>query len=70
MVIGKSVFENVWDWYIANTRMEFKSFTCLKGVKLGKVNVIENMVDLAQANHGWILDAICQTPEYKKWLLS
>ena len=50
--------------------LRYRASTCLKGVKVGKVNVIENMVDLAQSNHGWILDAICQTPEYKKWLLS
>lgn len=40
------------------------------GQQIGEVNVIENMVDLAQSNHGWILDLICQTPKYKKWLLS
>jgi len=50
--------------------LRYRVSTCLKGVKLGKVNAIENMMELAQANHGWILDAICQTSEYKKWLLS
>jgi hypothetical protein len=50
--------------------LRYRASTCLKGVKLGKVNAIENMIELAQANHGWILDAICQTSEYKKWLLS
>ena len=50
--------------------LRYRASTCLKGVKIGKVNVIENMVDLAQSNHGWILDLICQTPKYKKWLLS
>jgi len=49
--------------------LRYRASTCLKGVKVGKVNAIENMVNLAQANHGWILDAICQTPAYKKWLL-
>ena len=49
--------------------LRYRASTCLKGVKIGKVNVIDNMVDLAQSNHGWILDTICQTPKYKKWLL-
>ena len=50
--------------------LRYRASTCLKGVKIGKVNVIEYMVNLAQTNHGWILEAICQTPAYKKWLLS
>jgi hypothetical protein len=50
--------------------LRYRASTCLKGVKIGKVNVIENMVDLAQSNHGWILDTIRQTPAYKKWLLT
>ena len=50
--------------------LRYRASTCLKGVMVGKVNVIENMIELAQSNYGWILDAICQTPEYKKWLLS
>jgi hypothetical protein len=49
--------------------LRYRASTCLKGVKVGKVNAIENMIELAQSNHGWILDAICQTPKYKKWLL-
>jgi len=49
--------------------LRYKASICLKGVKVGKVNAIENMMELAQANYGWILDAICQTPKYKKWLL-
>ena len=50
--------------------LRYRASTCLKGVMVGKVNVIENMIELAQSNHGWILDLICQTPKYKKWLLS
>ena len=49
--------------------LRYKAVTCLKGVKVGKVNVVENMIALAQTNHGWILDTICETSEYKKWLL-
>jgi hypothetical protein len=50
--------------------LRYRVSTCLKGVKVGKVNAVENMIDLAQANHGLVLDLICQTPNYKNWLLS
>jgi len=32
--------------------LRYRASTCLKGIKVGKVNVIENMIDLAQSNHG------------------
>jgi hypothetical protein len=50
--------------------LRYRASTCLKGIKVGKANVIERMINLAQSNHGWILDTFCQTPKYKKWLLS
>lgn len=50
--------------------LRYRVSTCLKGVKVGKVNAIENMIELSQANHGWALDAICQTLKFKKWLLN
>ncbi len=49
--------------------LRYKASTCLKGIKVGKINAIENMLGLAQTNHGWVLDTICQTLEYKKWML-
>jgi hypothetical protein len=49
--------------------LRYRASTCLKGVKVGKVNAVENMIDLGQDNHGLVLDLICQTPKYKKWLL-
>jgi hypothetical protein len=49
--------------------LRYRASTCLKGVIVGKVNAIENMIELAQSNHGWILDTICKIPTYKKWLL-
>ncbi|WP_108646120.1 hypothetical protein [Polynucleobacter rarus] len=50
--------------------LRYKASTCLKGIKVGKVNVVENMIELAQSNHGWVLDYISQNLKYKKWLLS
>lgn len=48
--------------------LRYRVSTNLTGIKVGKVNAVENMIYLAKLNYGWVLDDICKKPKIKGWL--
>ena len=50
--------------------LRYRVSTCLKGIKLGKTDVIENMVNYAQILHGEALLSMCNSELFKEWVLN
>jgi hypothetical protein len=49
--------------------LRYRVSSCLKGIKVGKTDVIENMVNYAQFHYGEALFSLCQSETFKKWVL-
>lgn len=62
---GADVNDDKIEYYL-----RFRATIYLKGIKVGKVIAIENMVEHAEANLGEFLESLCYSEILKKWIMN